>query len=164
LRPRQLPIYHVHGFVPLQDGKGSRLDEIVLSEDQYNRAAQDPYTWSNLVQMQALSQSVGLMIGLSLTDRNLRRILDNLRAMPSRTQSYALLRRPSPWKVEDHDVDSILANMKDRVHTGFEIGYDAQALAALERPEIRKAIMRMISDLDALDTRRAETTLSELGV
>jgi hypothetical protein len=164
LRPRQLPIYHVHGFVPLQDGEGSRLDEIVLSEDQYNRAAQDPYTWNNLVQMQALSQSVGLMIGLSLTDRNLRRILDNLRAMPSRTQSYALLRRPSPWKVEDHDVDSILANMKDRVHTGFEIGYDEQALAALERPEIRKAILRMIGDLETLDARRAETTLSELGV
>jgi hypothetical protein len=54
LRPQHLPIYHVHGFVPLRDGASSLLDEIVLSEDQYNRAAQDPYTWQNLVQMQAL--------------------------------------------------------------------------------------------------------------
>jgi len=89
----RLPIYHVHGFVPLQDGTGSALDEIVLTEDQYHRAEQNPYSWNNLVQMRTLSDFVGLMIGLSLTDRNLRRILDNLRAMPARSKSYALMKK-----------------------------------------------------------------------
>ena len=112
LKAHKLPIYHVHGFVPFVwevSKESSRCDEIVLSEDQYHREAQDPYSWNNLVQMQALSESVVLMIGLSLTDWNLRRILDNLRALPRRSQSYALMKRPEAWKVENKEVDAILA-------------------------------------------------------
>jgi hypothetical protein len=166
LQPSRLPIYHVHGFVPLQDDRGSTLDQIVLSEDQYHRAAQDPYSWNNLVQIQALSdsESVGLMVGLSLTDRNLRRILDNLRAMPRRGRSFALMRRAAPWKADDRDVDSILEHMKERIRQGFEFGYSEDATAALDHPSTRKSILRMISDLDALDSRRWEGTLAEFGV
>jgi hypothetical protein len=163
-KPARLPIYHVHGFVPLKDGKGSQLDEIVLSEDQYHQAAQNPYSWNNLVQMRALSECVGLMIGLSLTDRNLRRILDNLRAMPSRSQSFALMKRPTPWTVEEADLTSILDYMKERVRTGFEMGYDEEAIAALDNPSIRNPITRMIRDVQVLDWRREEETLAELGV
>jgi hypothetical protein len=160
----RLPIYHVHGFIPLQDGRGSSLDEIVLSEDQYNRTAQNPYSWNNLVQMRALSEYVGLMVGLSLTDRNLRRILDNLRAMPSRTPSFALMKRPDPWPVENADLTSILDNMKERVAQGYEFGYDAQAIATLDDPAIHKPISRMIRDVQVLDSRRQEATLADLGV
>jgi len=63
----KLPIYHVHGFVPLKkDVQGSMGHEIVFTEDQYHRVARDPYYWSSLVQLQSMSGSVGLMIGLSL--------------------------------------------------------------------------------------------------
>jgi len=33
---RKLPIYHVHGYVPLENNKGSSPNEIVFTEDQYN--------------------------------------------------------------------------------------------------------------------------------
>jgi len=164
LRPRQLPIYHVHGLVPLREGRGSLVDEIVLSEEQYNRAAQDAYTWQNLVQMQALSETVSVMVGLSVTDRNLRRVLDNLRSMPRRNRSYALLKRPSAWNVGDQEVAAILKEMKERVRTGFEFGYDERAVALLDRPPVSNRIVSMIRDLQRLDLRRQEETLAELGV
>jgi anion-transporting ArsA/GET3 family ATPase len=159
-----MPIYHVHGFVPLREGRESLLDEIVLSEDQYNRAAQDPYTWQNLVQMQALSETISVMVGLSLTDRNLRRILDNLRAMPRRNRSYALLKRPPAWDLGNEEVAAILKEMKERVRTGFEFGYDEQAVALLDRPAVHERIVSMIRDLQSLDLRRQEETVMELGV
>jgi hypothetical protein len=162
LRSKKLPIYHVHGFIPFGERSGSRLDEIVLSEDQYHHAAQDPYSWSNLVQMQALSESVGLMIGLSLTDWNLRRILDNVRSLPRRSQSYALLKRIGPWKVDDKDVDAIVETMKRRARL---YRLDPQnSMAAIERPAIRKRIRNAIRRLSTLDLKREELVLADLGV
>jgi hypothetical protein len=164
LKPHKLPIYHVHGFVPFVEKKGSRFDEIVLSEDQYHREAQDPYSWNNLVQMQALSESVVLMIGLSLTDWNLRRVLDNLRALPRRNQSYALIKRPKPWKVEDKEVDAILAEMKQRTRVGFYFAHPQERLEILERPTIPWRIRSMIRDVEILDSKRQEAILADLGV
>lgn len=60
----QRAIIHVHGFIPIV-GEGSPPGEIVFMEQQYHAAAHSPYSWSNLSQIQCLSSSVGLMIGLS---------------------------------------------------------------------------------------------------
>ena len=95
---RELPIYHVHGYVPLENNEGSNPKEIVFTEDQYNRVASDPYSWSNLVQIHCMSSTVGVMIGLSLSDRNMRRLLDAIRSAPIKTTHFALLKRPQ-WRV-----------------------------------------------------------------
>jgi hypothetical protein len=87
------PIAHVHGFVPLS-GDGSLPDDIVFTEDQYHMAARDPYSWANLVQIQAMSSTVGLMVGLSLSDRNIRRLLDAIAQAPLDSESFILLKRP----------------------------------------------------------------------
>ncbi len=89
-----IPVYHVHGYVPLA-GNGSSASEIVFTEEQYHAAYQDLYSWSNLIQIQAMSSSAGLMIGLSLTDPNMRRLLDAVRRLPFKPDNYVLLRRPS---------------------------------------------------------------------
>jgi hypothetical protein len=171
VKERRLPIYHVHGLVPGDRKKKSNLTDIVLTEDQYNRAAENLYSWSNLVQLHALSGSVGLMVGLSLTDRNLRRILDAVRRMPQRAESYALLRRSEPWKVDGTDLDAILEQMKIRIREGWEwvhVGADPKkvesAIANLDKPAVRKRILEMIRELQALAGRREESTLAELGV
>jgi hypothetical protein len=86
----RIPIYHVHGYIPL-DGAGSKPEDLIFSEEQFNAAANDPYHWSNVVQLQCMSGSVGLAIGLSLTDRNMRRLLDVARSTPLPPRMYAVV-------------------------------------------------------------------------
>lgn len=102
----QRPIVHVHGYIP-PVGDGSLPDEIVFTEDQYHAAAHSPYSWSNLAQIQCLSSSVGLMIGLSLSDRNMRRLLDALRIAPFQHEQFALLRRPKWQEPNMEELDGI---------------------------------------------------------
>ncbi|RXT04175.1 SIR2 family protein [Ammoniphilus sp. CFH 90114] len=81
--PSELPIYHVHGFLP-REGDLSEFN-IVSSEDAYHSQFIDPFSWSNLVQLNLLNQNLCLFIGLSMTDPNLRRLLDvSMRKKPDR--------------------------------------------------------------------------------
>lgn len=107
-RPRvgRIPIYHVHGYVPLE-GKGSRASELIFSEEQFNAAANRPYHWSNVIQLQYMNGSVGLSIGLSLTDRNMRRLLDVARDSPLPPQMYAVVREEPGPKLTRVDSDRI---------------------------------------------------------
>ncbi|REC53636.1 hypothetical protein DRF62_12640, partial [Chryseobacterium piscium] len=74
----ELPIYHVHGFLPENRDKYDSLDKttLVFSEEGYHHIYSDPFHWSNLIQLYNLKENNCLMIGLSMTDPNLRRLLD----------------------------------------------------------------------------------------
>lgn len=75
-QPQQLfPIYHVHGFIPFEN-KENIKSLPVLSEEEYHRVYANSYNWSNVEQIHALSRTTCLFIGLSMTDPNLRRLLD----------------------------------------------------------------------------------------
>lgn len=75
-QPQQLfPIYHVHGFVPFEN-KENIKSLPVLSEEEYHRVYANSYNWSNVEQIHALSRTACIFIGLSMTDPNLRRLLD----------------------------------------------------------------------------------------
>lgn len=68
-----IPVYHVHGYLP-QDGDD--VSTIVLSEREYHDIYKKAYDWSNVEQLHAMQRSVCFFIGLSMTDPNLRRLLD----------------------------------------------------------------------------------------
>jgi len=74
----ELPIYHVHGFLPEDRELYQSLERttLVFSEEGYHHIYSDPYHWSNLIQLYNLKENNCLMIGLSMTDPNLRRLLD----------------------------------------------------------------------------------------
>lgn len=72
------PIYYVHGYLPSEDIK-EELDisnKITFSEDIYHQLYTDVYSWSNIVQINKYANNTCLFIGTSLTDPNLRRLLD----------------------------------------------------------------------------------------
>lgn len=71
----ELPIYHVHGYLP-RNGKLSKDFNVVLSEDAYHTQFIEPFSWANLIQLNKLSQNSCLLLGISLTDPNMRRLLD----------------------------------------------------------------------------------------
>jgi hypothetical protein len=107
----RLPIFHVHGYVPYNRPGTRALDSaIIFTEAEYNTIASDPYSWSNIVQLREMSSNVGLMIGLSLSDRNIRRLLDALGQSPVRPQICALLKKPNRTDVTDGDADAIHAH------------------------------------------------------
>lgn len=69
----EFPIYHVHGILPEKEGANSK---IILCEKDYHDVYKESYLWSNVEQLHALSRTICFFIGLSMTDPNLRRLLD----------------------------------------------------------------------------------------
>jgi SIR2-like domain len=156
----RLPIYHVHGYVPLpgmSSGEGSAATEIIFTEEQYHLASQDAYAWSNLVQLQAVSSSVGLMIGLSLTDRNMRRILDAVRRTPLRGEHYALIQHPQWPRPDQADLERI----KHAAHLYYQDF--AKSGIKTEDKEFGQ-IEALISQVEAMDFAQEEAVLGDLGV
>lgn len=92
-----LPVYHVHGFLPRNKNGYEKLEEatFVFSEENYHEVFLDPYHWSNLVQLSQLRDQTCLMAGLSLTDPNLRRLLEISARKSGFSKHYALMKRMS---------------------------------------------------------------------
>jgi len=87
-------IFHPHGFLPR--GTYSRdysKDPIILSEDDYHELYASPYSWPNVIQLNLLTSFNVLFVGCSLTDPNLRRLLDisNKVCAPDH---FAIMRNP----------------------------------------------------------------------
>jgi hypothetical protein len=95
-----LPVYHPHGYLPLEGGP---VTKIILAESDYHQEATEIYSWANLIQTQAFCNSVCIFIGTSLVDPNIRRLLD-ISAEVAPVSNYAFL--PSPLEKEDLTVMS----------------------------------------------------------
>lgn len=169
-----LPIFHVHGYLPFSSPQNSS-STVVLSEQEYNAAASDPYAWPNLVQLREMSTSVGLMVGLSITDRNIRRLLDVLGRSPVRLKIYALMKRPQRPEPTDDEVDWInqrAIGLKDeydragvksrRMGHGqvFEAHSPGTKGVAVYQDEIRN----ILSEVDKLTEEQERKVLLSLGI
>lgn len=93
--PEELPLYHVHGFLPEDRSQYSNLNRstLVFSEEGYHKIYSEPYHWSNLVQLNNLKESTCIMIGLSMTDPNLRRLLEIAAMSIEKPKHYAFMMR-----------------------------------------------------------------------
>jgi SIR2-like protein len=152
----KLPVYHVHGYVPMR-GNASEPDKIIFTEEQYHSASEDVYSWSNLVQIQAMSSSVGPMIGLSLTDPNMRRLLDAVRKIPVRPVHYVLLPEPQLSKPTDQDLKSIDSNA-EKYHKRFTGSGIKTGSSKYEK------ITELIWDSERWDKEHQTNVLKDLGV
>lgn len=93
--PTKRPVYHVHGFIPQTNESYKNLDKslLVFSEDGYHTLQNDPYSWSNLVQLKALRENTCVLIGLSGIDPNLRRLFSNFSKRYDGCKHYIILQR-----------------------------------------------------------------------
>ena len=162
IKPGVLPIFHVHGYVPLHDtgsllGDSSTADELIFSEEQYHAATHEAYSWTNLVQLKQLSSTKGLMIGLSLSDRNIRRLLDAVRKTPARSQQFVLLQRPQwprPSSFELTEIDNKAMDKADR----------AASRGSVTSREPFRYMEGMISRVEQMDMKQQELLLEKLNV
>jgi hypothetical protein len=93
--PDELPIYHVHGFLPRDPISYQGIDpkQLAFSEEGYHRMFADPFHWSNLVQLNHLREGPCLMLGLSMSDPNLRRLLEVAARGLDDPRHYAFMQR-----------------------------------------------------------------------
>jgi hypothetical protein len=113
LMRNKIPIYHVHGYIPY-NGPSGQNEDVIFSEEQYNRIFQNPNYWGNVVQVNQMTSGPGLMIGLSLSDRNIRRILDSIRNQPLPRENYILMKKPQFALFDDQGPEFDLIHKKAR--------------------------------------------------
>ena len=103
----ELGIYHVHGFLP-QEPSGYDDQEntlLVFSEEGYHKLILESYNWANITQINFLMTHTCVFIGLSLTDPNLRRLLEIVAQKninnDDQPKHYAVLKKPTFKDYED---------------------------------------------------------------
>lgn len=101
------PIYHVHGVIPASSTGTSLKPDIVLTEDDYHKLYMHSYDWSNIEQLHALDRNTCFFIGLSMSDPNLRRLLDfsHAKQEEDKPTHYGFLKRTRFGDTECHDKD-----------------------------------------------------------
>ncbi|RMG31501.1 MAG: TIR domain-containing protein [Bacteroidetes bacterium] len=113
--PNELPIYHVHGYLP-RTGDIPPETEIVFSEDAYHTQFIEPFSWSNLIQLTKLAQNTCLLIGLSLTDPNIRRLLDvaNRKETSNKLNHYLIKKKPSIEGSAEDTIDELMLLLEEQ--------------------------------------------------
>lgn len=74
LLPGILPVFHVHGYLPEKDS--TVISSIVFGEDDYHDKYCHAYDWTNIEQLRALMRTRCIFLGMSMTDPDLRRLLE----------------------------------------------------------------------------------------
>lgn len=161
LHPDQLPVYHVHGYLPQHDTTFDNEDGnlIVFSEKAYHTVYTDAYSWSNIIQLYTLKESVCLFIGISFTDPNMRRLLDIAsRRNSSKAKHFALMQRKDLENAEEllgkefigktNDKSAnLLQAFLDDIHSFKELEFQKMGIQIIwyndhdEIPEIIQEIM-----------------------
>lgn len=90
-----VPVYHPHGFLPYSR-EPLKDYWVVLAEADYHTQYAQPFTWSNVAVSKALLESTCLFVSTSVTDPNLRRLLDFMHRETPNRYHYFMWSRPEP--------------------------------------------------------------------
>lgn len=151
-------IFHVHGYLPPPaHNPRSPFKEIMLTEANYHAATSDVYSWSNLCMIRCFSSSVGLIIGMSLTDRNLRRLLYALKNTNLLDDVYLILKEPQPPIITSCDAEAIHEKAKQYASRFSSSGVSRAT-------EINEKLTMMLGAVYLQEKSIAESALMSLGV
>jgi hypothetical protein len=141
---RELPIFHVHGFLP-QKGKLTSQNQITFGESIYHKQYIDIYSWNNIVQINKFRDSNCLFIGTSLTDPNTRRLLDIAKKQKENNQEthFVFKVRYQETKVRE-SLDKLLKEDKDLLNE--------KSITEITRSETVKLLIEIIERFEETDT------------
>lgn len=120
----EIGIYHVHGFLPRNLKQYDNLTEslLVFSEEGYHSLMSDSYNWSNMTQLNYFREQTCLFIGVSMTDPNLRRLLEI--SMSKQTDNtckhYIIFQKENIELEEDSQVDQDNLKKFQKVNEGLK--------------------------------------------
>jgi len=100
-RPGTIPVYHCHGYIsyspPKEGSSGVEASDLVIAQQDYFSAFYDLLGFGNVVATNFLRRLPSLFIGSAMTDRNIRRVLYQIRAesigASSDLEHFAILKR-----------------------------------------------------------------------
>src|SRR4030095_11183298 len=111
-----------------------------------------------------MSNSIGLTIGLSLSDPNMRRLLDVTRKTPSRPEIYAWLEKPEAEELDEAGVDEVGKLALDNLSFWDQWFKTPLPRPDLKSPKWRKNVQKTWRDLERTCFEREILVLRDLGV
>jgi hypothetical protein len=111
----ELAIHHVHGFLPrdLEKYEGISEKSLIFSEEGYHSVMLDSFNWSNLVQLNYFRERTCLFIGASLTDPNVRRLLDiAMSKQPDKSCRHYIFMKRETFSIPSNREDLSVNNIK----------------------------------------------------
>lgn len=140
----QLPIYHVHGFLQ-QKGKLTEQNQITFGESIYHKQYIDIYSWNNIVQINKFRDSNCVFIGSSLTDPNIRRLLDIAKKQKGEKEENHFI-----FKMR-HKEEAVKIRLHNLLKENHELLND-KALAELKFNDTVKFLINIIERFEESDT------------
>jgi hypothetical protein len=132
---RDFPVVHPHGYVPMT-GPATR-DTLVFTEDDYHKLTDTVFHWSLSELVIYLRKCNVLFIGLSMSDPNLRRLLDACRNSKI-PQHWQIQKRHA---VHDSEMNMVMASVERRARQHGEVlGIGAQKGTPAMEDAIRAAL------------------------
>lgn len=117
---KDVNIYHVHGYLPRKGNlKKEQSDSIVLSEQKYNYLFNNPLSWQISNQLTRFRENLCVLVGLSISDPSLRRLLENVKMSNSTRFHYAIMAKKS--KTHIPTIKDIVAITKHFERIGIHI-------------------------------------------
>lgn len=88
----QIEIFHCHGYLPFDVSQIEERD-LVFDETEYHSIYQDHYNISNIIQVSTFIDRSCIFLGISLTDPNMRRLLDYAKDVRSTKHPHFIFRQ-----------------------------------------------------------------------
>jgi len=153
--PDSLPIIHPHGFLPVPPTP-IPSQKLVFTEEQYHRLTLDGLNWAVVSLLSCLRQHTVLFVGLSMTDPNIRRLLDAAVSASAELAHFQLRREHrAPDAANDGNA---LQQMREDISRRMT---DGELSGVLKTPEQLDAV---IADMHTLAHRYDRELFKDLGV
>ncbi len=152
----ELGIYHVHGFLPQDKENYQNLTKslLVFSEEGYHKLMLEPYNWANISQLNYMINNTCIFIGLSMTDPNMRRLLEI--AAKKRldgegiSKHYAIMRRFTIKNSEEIDSIKSFERVNESLQESFFKEMGINIIWIEEFSEVPIILKKIKSDLEQL--------------